>query len=263
MRLQASFYPPARGALSEVSGASSHQQSGRLMVEASLWSADRAHLAAEVERIRPYADVFHLDATDSRFVATPSPFRPQTLAWLKARSTVPFHVHLMVGRPTEHVMVWAEAGADLITVHAGATAGETGDVLGYVRSESVRTGLAWTLDDDLTDPSTLAMAAELADVVIMIGTPLGTKGTSMSAAAPARIRTVRDLLDRHGGQHVPIIADGGIRTGTVPLLAEAGAAGVVAGSLLFDSGDPARTVAWLHRQGRPCQGGLPDEGARP
>jgi ribulose-phosphate 3-epimerase len=70
----------------------------------------------------------------------------------------------------------------------------------------------------------------------------------MDPAAPARITAARRLLD---GRPVPVLADGGIRRDTVPQLAAAGAAGVVPGSLLWASPDPAATAAWIrgHRTG--------------
>ncbi|MGJ6969325.1 hypothetical protein ACSDR0_46295 [Streptosporangium sp. G11] len=214
---------------------------GRLLIEASLWSADLGALAAEVDRMQPHADLFHLDASDSRFVPEPL-FFPALLAQLKPRTPVPFHVHLMARDPVTHIGRWIEAGADLISVHL-----ETADVrhaLTMIRDQGKAAGLALRLD---SDPAQILPLLDVVDVIVMVGTALGTKGTAMDPAAPRRISAVRDLLtSQPAGRTVSVLADGGIRTGTVPALAAAGADGVVAGSLLFASADPAQTAAWLH-----------------
>jgi ribulose-phosphate 3-epimerase len=231
---------------------------GRLIVEASLWSADPRRLHHDLARVAALADLLHVDASDGRFAPAPQ-FTPAALSRLPAVGR-PVHVHLMAARPLEQIAAWVQAGADLITVHAEAEHAE--EALRSLRDLNVGCGLAVRLD---SDPSVVQHFADLIDVVIMIGTPLGTKGTSMAPQAPRRLAEVRALLDAHhsatsihsiddgaagntddgAARWVPIIADGGIRPDTVPSLTLAGAAGVVAGSMLFTSPDPAGTLAWL------------------
>lgn len=212
----------------------------RLLVEASLWSADLGALAAEVERITPHADVIHIDASDTRFVPEPL-FFPALVAAIRPRTTLPLHVHLMAHEPARLAGAFIAAGADLVTVHAEARG--AADAIRRIRSEGRPAGLALTLNTDI------ASVAELLDdvaVVVLVGTPLGTKGTEMDAAAPGRVTAMRRHLDEHH-PGVPIVADGGIRAHTVPALAAAGATGVVAGSLLLDSTDLGGTADWLRQ----------------
>uniref|UniRef100_UPI003F4908DA hypothetical protein n=1 Tax=Nonomuraea sp. CA-252377 TaxID=3240003 RepID=UPI003F4908DA len=231
---------------------------GRLLVEASLWSADPRRLHHELACIAALADLLHVDASDGRFASAPQ-FTPTALSRLPAVGR-PVHVHLMAARPLEQIAAWVQAGADLITVHAEAEHAE--EALLTLRDLNVGCGLAVRLD---SDPSVVQQFADLIDVLIMIGTPLGTKGTSMAPQAPRRLAEVRALLDAHhsatsihsiddgaddgAARWVPIIADGGIRPDTVPSLTLAGAGGVVAGSMLFTSPDPAGTLAWLRSPG--------------
>ncbi|TFE26215.1 ribulose-phosphate 3-epimerase [Frankia sp. B2] len=216
---------------------------GRLLVDVSVWSADLTCLRAEIERASPVADLFHFDVGDSQFVPDLL-FFPDLLAALRPLTTVPFHAHLMVRRPAPLAALFAQAGADLITVHA-----ETGDdvhpALDTIRQHGKAAGLALTLDTPVT---AVRPYLDAVDVVVLVGTPIGTRGTGLAPAALDRLRTLRGLLHETGrDQAVKILADGGIREPTVGPLADAGADGVVAGSLLFGSDDLTATTRWLHQ----------------
>ncbi|WP_410646411.1 ribulose-phosphate 3-epimerase [Amycolatopsis sp. cmx-4-54] len=216
----------------------------RLAVEVSLWSADLAALGADVARLAPYADVFHLDASDTRFVPSPL-FFPDLVAALRPYTAVPFHVHLMAERALPLADAFARAGADLLSVHAEAD--DVRDALRGIRALGGAAGLALRLDTPL---DTVTVYLDDVDFVVLIGTPLGTKGTAMDPAAPDRVRHLRALAASAGRDRLPVIADGGIRDNTVPALAAAGADAVVAGSLLLGSDDLAATTTWLHNQRR-------------
>lgn len=215
---------------------------GQLLLDASLWSADLAALGAEAAQVSPLADMLHIDASDTVF--TPEPlFFPALLQAIRPHTTRPLHVHLMAHRPARLAAAFAAAGADMITVHAEAEA--AADAITAIHDTGLPAGLAIALG---TDPASAARLIAAADALLLIGTPLGTKGTPMDPAAPARIAAARQILD---GRPVPVLADGGIRRETVPQLAAAGAAGVVPGSLLWASPDPAATATWIrsHRTG--------------
>jgi ribulose-phosphate 3-epimerase len=214
----------------------------RLAVEISLWSANLADLGADVARLTPYADVFHIDASDTRFVPSPL-FFPDLVAALRPHTRVPFHVHVMAERALPLVEDFARAGVDLLSVHAEAD--DVADALQAIRARGGAAGLALRLD---TPVDTVVAYFEDVDFVVLIGTPLGTKGTAMDPAAPDRVRQLRVLAARTGRDQLPVIADGGIRENTVPDLAAAGADAVVAGSLLLGSDDLTATTTWLHNQ---------------
>ncbi|MEU0027451.1 ribulose-phosphate 3-epimerase [Streptomyces sp. NPDC006335] len=211
------------------------------LIDASLWSADLGALTAEVERIGPHADSFHIDASDTSFTRD-AIFFPDLVRALRPRTTVSFHVHLMAHRPAELAAAFADAGADLITVHAEADGAL--EAIDRIRTGGQAAGLALTLD---LAPERVKDLLESVNAVTMVGTPLGTKGTSMVPEALDRMRVIRQILDRRGTD-IPLLADGGIREHTVPDLVAAGASGVVAGSLLFGSADPAATAAWIRSQ---------------
>ncbi|UGQ10499.1 ribulose-phosphate 3-epimerase [Yinghuangia sp. ASG 101] len=231
----------------------------RMLIDASLWSADLGALAAEVDRMTPHADLFHIDAADGHLVDTLL-FSPAVVKALRPRTTVPFHVHLMAQRPARLAAQFADAGADLVTVHVEARG--AGDAVRSVRDLGVAAGIALSLG---SDPEAVRTFLPLVDAIVMVNTPLGTAGTGMDPHAPGRITAVRHILAtadapneaeaRTDNSNITVFADGGIRTTTVPLLADAGADALVAGSLLFGSADPATMAGWLHR--RPRAAALP------
>jgi len=93
--------------------------SDRLLAEFSLWSADLANLASEMERVERFVDIYHIDVADGHFSPVLLYF-PDLVAALRKHTPKPFHVHLMT---TDDILLaqiehFAEAGADLISIHA-------------------------------------------------------------------------------------------------------------------------------------------------
>ncbi|WP_091074776.1 IMP dehydrogenase [Micromonospora nigra] len=227
----------------------------RLLLDVSLWSADLSALGAEAARISPHADLLHIDASDTHFIPEPL-FFPDLIRAVRPYTDRPLHVHLMAHRPTRLACAFADAGADLITVHAEATG--AAEAVRAIHDAGRAAGIALMLD---TDPRNIRGLLAKADAIVLIGTPLGTKGTTMQPAALARITAMRRLLDAQQ-QAIPIIADGGIRQDTVAALAAAGANGVVPGSLLWASHDLPGTAAWI-RSHQPMPPASPErEGPR-
>lgn len=214
----------------------------RLLAEISLWSADFTQFGAEIERIDPYADLYHIDVSDGNFVPG-FLFFADLVAALRPLTQKPFHVHLMTTNPLAHIDDFARAGANIITVHA-----ENGPLapiaLNRLHELRIGTGLALGLD---VDPAAIMPYIDLIDVVLMMGTPMGVKGIDPSRFASSRARLMRRKLEEAGVQErVKIIADGGIRSHTVPLLRAAGVDGIVMGSLAFKSQDLKQTFEWVH-----------------
>ena len=91
----------------------------RLLAEVSLWSADLLNLERDMARIAPYGDILHVDVADARF--TPGfLFFPDLVARIADVAQAPVHVHLMTQGDivVDQARQFAEAGADLVTVHA-------------------------------------------------------------------------------------------------------------------------------------------------
>jgi ribulose-phosphate 3-epimerase len=216
--------------------------SDRLLVEASLWSADFTRFGDEIRRVDAYADLYHIDVSDGHFVPGLL-FFADLVAGLRPLTRKPFHVHLMTDNPLAFIPDFIQAGANLITVHA-----ENGPLafaaLDLARRMGAAGGLSLGLD---VPPEQVLPFLDQIELVLMMGTPMGVKGVEPSRLAAGRVQRLRQLIDAEGyGGLVKIAADGGIRQHTVPLLRAAGADLVIGGSLVFKSTDLAATFAWLH-----------------
>ena len=223
----------------------------RLLAELSLWSADLAHLGDEMDRTEPYADLYHIDASDGHF-APLLLFFPDLVARLRPLTSVPFHVHLMAEGATlfQQISDFTHAGADLITIHAenGAAIPEALDA---IQRDHVEAGLALGLD---TPVEAVVPYLDRIALVTMMGTVIGLKGQSLAGQACPRLCAMQHLLNAHGyADTIKIAADGGIRAQTVPALRAAGADTVVMGSLAYSSADLNQTFRWLWSLPEPTQ----------
>jgi ribulose-phosphate 3-epimerase len=210
----------------------------KLIAEFSLWSANLLRLEDDLKRIATHCDVLHVDVADGHF-APAMLFFPDQIAAVKAASKLPIHVHLMVADKIliEQIEQFAEAGADLISIHAeNANAAEA---LAHIKSKGVATGLVLKWD---TPVSAATPFIDHINFLTLLGTAIGVKGQSLSPQAPARLQEAKALI---GARDIIFAADGGIRENTVPLLRGAGAQTVVLGSLAFGAPDLAERIRWL------------------
>jgi ribulose-phosphate 3-epimerase len=209
-----------------------------LKCSASLWSADLANLAAEIKRIEPFVQRFHIDAADGRYVNLLL-FFPDLVKAMRPHTALPFEVHLITVNPFQWLDPFLEAGADSILFYPDTTP----DPLAFiqaVKAAGKQVGVSLRVEDSLMllDP-----VLDQLDTVTIMGTYMGVKGVSMDASVPGKIRQLRQTITQRG-LPTEIEADGGIRYESVPLIHQAGADWIVPGSLIFN-GDPARLIQFL------------------
>lgn len=209
-----------------------------LKCSTSLWSADLTNLGAEMKRVEPFTERWHLDVADGHYVKNLL-FFPDQIAQLRRHSPLPFEVHLMVTDPLGWIDPFVEAGADIILFCFDAVP-DPGEVLRAIRARGKKAGVSLLITEsiDVLEPHWNDL-----DVLCVVGTAMGIKGASMDAGVPGKIRQARDLITRRG-LRTEIEADGGIRRETVPLLKAAGADYIVPGSLMFKE-DPTTMRRWL------------------
>jgi ribulose-phosphate 3-epimerase len=149
----------------------------------------------------------------------------------------------MTEHPAAHIPAFAEARANLITVHYENGA-EASTALEQIQHYGLAAGLALQLQ---TPPEVIIPYLDQIQLILLMGTRLGVKGQPLDPSTYKREQIVRQIIHEHGyaGQ-VKIGVDGGIREQTVPPLRQAGADLVVPGSLVFKSDQPAQTFQWLH-----------------
>ncbi len=207
----------------------------------SLWSADQLALGAAVEALDRHVDGFHLDVMDGHF--TPELlFGAETVRALAARRpSALIDVHLIVADADRWIAPFAAAGAQLLTVFADSCADVT-TTLQAIERHGIRPGLALSLDD----PVELALGQlERVDRILVMGTAIGVKGADLAPEVCPRVAQIRAARDE-SHRRPELVVDGGIRAHTVPRLAEAGADGVVPGSLVFGRVDWLAGVRFVH-----------------
>jgi len=212
----------------------------RLLADVSLWSADLANLEAGIERIEPFADAFHFDVSDAHF-APDLLFFPDLIRALRPLTSRPFHVHLMVDRPSTMIEELVASGADVITVHAEVGKSEVAAAIDAILRAGRSAGVALRLE---TPVAACEPYIDDIDALLLLGTALGVKGQDLAPEACDRLACAVAMLGE-GRARVRLIADGGLRSHTVPLLRRAGADVIVPGSLVFQSQNLVETFSWL------------------
>jgi ribulose-phosphate 3-epimerase len=206
-----------------------------LKCSTSLWSADLANLGAEIKRVEPHSDRFHIDVADGLYVPTLL-FFPDLVKAMRPHTRLPFEVHLITRYPLKWLDAFVEAGADIIIVYYDILEDLT-TVLQTIHAAGMKAGISLRIQDEL---DVLEPYWDELDVLTIVGTDIGIKGAAMDASVPPKIRQARQLISQRG-LRTEIEADGGIRRETVPLIAEAGADLIVPGSLMFSYGPQALT----------------------
>jgi ribulose-phosphate 3-epimerase len=209
-----------------------------LKCSTSLWSADLGNLAAEMRRVEPFSERWHLDVADGHYVHNLL-FFPDQIAQLRRHSAKPFEVHLMVTDPLSWIDPFIEAGADIIIFCFDAVK-DPGVVLKAIKARGKKAGVSLLITEsiDVLEPHWNDL-----DVLCIVGTAMGIKGASMDAGIPDKIRRAKAIIQQRG-LATEVEADGGIRRETVPLLKAAGADYIVPGSLMFKE-DPPQMRQWL------------------
>lgn len=209
-----------------------------LKCSTSLWSADLTNLAADLKRVEPFSERFHLDVADGHYVPTML-FFPDLVKALRGKTRVPFEIHLMTTDPMAWVDPFVDAGADIILFCFDSTR-DPGGVLRAIKSRGKLAGVSLLITEG---PELLEPYWDDLDVVTIVGTPMGIKGASMHESVPDKIRAIRRLIAERALK-TEIEIDGGIRRQSVPLMHAAGADWIVPGSLMFGE-DPAEMRRWL------------------
>jgi ribulose-phosphate 3-epimerase len=214
----------------------------RVKIAPSILSADFGRLAAEVAAIGS-ADYVHVDVMDGHFVPNMT-IGPLVVAAVKRATSLPLDVHLMIENPERWVSAYAEAGADVIGVHA-----EAGPHLHRTLQQIRHLGKHPSV---VLNPATPLEAIEwvLGDVdqVLIMSVNPGFGGQQFIPSALDKIHQLRRMIDQRG-LTVDIEVDGGIKVDNVAEVCAAGANVIVSGSGVFGTPNYAQTIAALRDHG--------------
>ena len=199
-----------------------------IKVAPSILAADFARLADAIQSAETAgADYIHMDIMDGHFVPNIS-IGPPVVKAVRRVTQLPLDVHLMISDPMRYVPVFADAGADGLTVHVESTP-HLCRVVQQIRDAGVRPGVS-------LNPATPAVAIsevlDAVDLVLVMTVDPGFGGQAFNERMPHKIARVREMLDSVGSE-ADLEVDGGIGPRTAESVAAAGATVLVAGTSIF------------------------------
>jgi ribulose-phosphate 3-epimerase len=205
----------------------------------SILAADFAELAEEVRRAeRGGAELVHFDAMDNHYVPNLT-IGPVVAASLVDAVDIPVDAHLMVDNPDNLIRPFIEAGVVSISVQPDAVT-HLHRTLGMIRDGGCEAGVAL---NPTTPPELIEWALPYLDYVLVMSVNPGFGGQAFIPEMVEKVRRLKEMTD------LPIEVDGGITTETAPLVVEAGAQVIVAGSAVY-KGDPATEMRRIIEAGR-------------
>ncbi|HIR29629.1 MAG TPA: ribulose-phosphate 3-epimerase [Candidatus Coproplasma stercorigallinarum] len=194
------------------------------------------------------ADLIHCDVMDGSFVE-PITFGGQMVKNIRPLTKLPLDVHLMIEHPKTQIKFFAEAGADIITVHYEACArisqGYLKETLELIKSYGVKCGAVVNPDVPVEE---LFPVFPLCDMVLLMSVFPGYGGQKFIPSVLEKIKSAREYAQTIGKPDMDIEVDGGINAQTAPLAISAGANVLVAGSAIFGAPDFAAAVKNLRQK---------------
>ena len=205
-------------------------QRNNIKIAPSILSANFANLGEEVTLISKSADLIHIDVMDGNFVPDIT-IGSAVLKSLRNYSNLAFDVHLMTLDVDKHIISFAEAGADIITIHAEACT-HLDRSLNLIKSLGKKAGISLIPS---SHENKLDYVIDLVDMILVMTVNPGYAGQSFIQSQLKKINSIRDKIT-NSGRTIDLQVDGGINDITAKQVIDAGANILVSGAYIFKDG---------------------------
>ena len=196
----------------------------------SILSCDFSRLGEQIiEADQAGAQYLHIDVMDGMFVPEIS-FGMPVIRSIRKVTDMVFDVHLMIEEPGRYVEAFANAGADIITVHVEACK-HLDRTLQKIRQAGKKAGVVL---NPATPINTIEYVLDKLDMVLLMTVNPGFGGQKYIDAVTEKITAMRRFLDEKGYPQIDIEVDGGVNMSTIDKVLDAGANVIVAGSAVFN-----------------------------